>query len=71
MKSFAITAKNIDSVIRSVKKQIKQSPPPKAMYIILPKSDKKLSKRYRGNGRPRKIDYDFEEIKWNGILSNL
>lgn len=31
----------------------------------VPISEKVLSKRYKGKGRPRNKDYDFIKIDWN------
>lgn len=73
MKPITITTTNIDKVIASVKKEIKRGNPfagslAKPAYFMLPKSEKVVSKRYKGKGRPRITDYDYKKIKWGKVF---
>lgn len=59
-----LSPKNLESVIDSLRKQ-KDYALPKDFKpitgILIPVGERVLSTRYRGSGRPRKIDYDVKE----------
>jgi len=61
-----LTPENLDTAIKGLKKAICHEGPESEPFVglLLPVAERKLSKRYRGRGRPRKIDYDYKELKW-------
>lgn len=69
MKSYQLTTKHIDETISKLRKQGKSNTGDELRSLILPIATKILSKRYKGFGRPRKVDYDYKKINWRKILS--
>jgi hypothetical protein len=69
-KGIALSEHNILKAMKILRrKSFKQDY--KFPYILVPISRRVLSNRYRGLGRPRKADYDYEEINYSGILVDL
>ena len=59
MNEITINSENIGSFVQKLREEIMNSGQnPFGSYLILNPNKIVLSKRYRGKGRPRKIDYD-------------
>jgi hypothetical protein len=69
-----LSPKNIETVVASLRKQIGYSLPKDfkpISGILVPVGERILSKRYRGKGRPRKVDYDFQESELYKIAKSV
>ncbi len=70
MKAITLTTTNIDKAIKSLKEMIVSSTIAPT-YFYLSNSERKLSSRYIGKGRPKKSDYDYVEIDWCRIYRGI
>lgn len=72
MKPLVLSEKNILEVIKNIEKTLKKHDTSQfGTKIYLPNSEKILSTRYKGNGRPKKSDYDYKKIDWSKIKETL
>jgi hypothetical protein len=70
MKTISLNPKNINKAIKSLRETIVRGNDGRELFegLLLPRSEKVLSRRYSGKGRPRKKDYDDKKIDWNRLI---
>ena len=65
-----LSTKNIEEAIKNLKNQIVTATKHEE-FLVIPMSERCLSKRYSGKGRPKKIDYDYNPINLVEIMKGV